>query len=95
MATSKQYSITALQNRDHCTLLVSKIQSKSKTMRITNIDLGFRLRSLLPRNNAENYVRAKQKYADANLTCTVADYLDTTIANESQYCFKKITYLYL
>lgn len=42
-------------------------------MRITNIDLGFRLRSLLPRNNAENYVRAKQKYADAEYIVQMKD----------------------
>lgn len=42
-------------------------------MRISNIDLGFRLRSLLPRNNAENYVRAKQKYADAEYIVQMKD----------------------
>lgn len=46
-------------------------------MQIKNIDIGFRLRSLLP-NNAENYVRAKQKYADAEYIVQMKDSINNS-----------------
>ena len=50
-------------------------------MRISNIDINFRLRSLLPKTNAENYVKAKQKYADAEYIVQMKD----SINNASEY----------
>ena len=50
-------------------------------MKISNIDINFRLRSLLPKNNAENYVKAKQKYADAEYIVQMKD----SINNASEY----------
>ena len=49
-------------------------------MKVNSIDVGFKLRSLLPQNNTENYVRAKQKYADAEYIVQMKD----SINNSSQ-----------
>ena len=47
-------------------------------MKVNNIDVGFRLRSLLPQNNTENYVRAKQKYADAEYIVQMKDSINNS-----------------
>ena len=52
-------------------------------MKVNNIDVNFRLRSLLPRNNAENFVRARQKYADAEYIVQMKDSINSSSATRS------------
>lgn len=59
-------------------------------MKINNIDVSFRLRSLLPRNSAENYVRAKQKYADAEYIVQMKDSINSSSANRSNQVMRDL-----
>lgn len=43
-----------------------------------NIDINFKLRSLLQQNHAENYIRAKQKYADAEYIVQMKDLINNS-----------------
>jgi len=47
-------------------------------MKVNSIDVGFKLRSLLPHNNTEKYIRAKQKYADAEYIVQMKDSIYNT-----------------
>lgn len=59
-------------------------------MKISNIDVNFRLRSLLPRNDAENYVRAKQKYADAEYIVQMRDSINNASENRSNQVLRDL-----
>ncbi len=63
---------------------------ESLKMKINKIDVSFRLRSLLPRNNAENYVRAKQKYADAEYIVQMKDSINSTSASRSNQVLRDL-----
>lgn len=59
-------------------------------MNVNNIDVNFRLRSLLPRNNAENFVRAKQKYADAEYIVQMKDSINSSSASRSNQVLRDL-----
>ena len=59
-------------------------------MKINNFDVGFRLRSLLPHNNAENFVRAKQKYADAEYIVQMKDSINSSPASRSNQVLRDL-----
>ena len=59
-------------------------------MNVNRIDVGFKLRSLLPRNNAENYVRAKQKYADAEYIVQMKDSINSSSAFRSNQVMRDL-----
>lgn len=59
-------------------------------MKVNNIDVNFRLRSLLSRNNAENYVRAKQKYADAEYIVEMKDSINSSSATRSNQVLRDL-----
>ncbi len=59
-------------------------------MKVNNIDVNFRLRSLLPRNNAENFVRARQKYADAEYIVQMKDSINSSSATRSNQVLRDL-----
>ena len=59
-------------------------------MKLNSIDVNFRLRSLLPKNNAENYVRAKQKYADAEYIVQMRDSINNTSESRSNQVLRDL-----
>ena len=59
-------------------------------MKINSFDVNFRLRSLLPKNNTENYVKAKQKYADAEYIVQMKDSINSTSANRSNQVMRDL-----
>lgn len=59
-------------------------------MKVNNIDVNFRLRSLLPRNNAESFVRAKQKYADAEYIVQMKDSINSSSASRSNQVLRDL-----
>lgn len=62
----------------HDKILQKRFVLQEVKMKISNIDINFRLRSLLPKNNAENYVKAKQKYADTEYIVQMKDSINNT-----------------
>ena len=62
----------------HDKILQKRFGLQEVKMKISNIDINFRLRSLLPKNNAENYVKAKQKYADTEYIVQMKDSINNT-----------------
>lgn len=67
-----------------------KLNKKMAIMKISSIDVNFRLRSLLPRNDAENYVRAKQKYADAEYIVQMRDSINNTSDSRSNQVLRDL-----
>lgn len=59
-------------------------------MKINNIDINFKLRSLLPKNNAENYIKAKQKYADAEYIVQMKDSINSASAYRSNQVMRDL-----
>ena len=59
-------------------------------MKINNVDVNFRLRSMISQNNAENYVRAKQKYADAEYIVQMKDSINSTSASRSNQVLRDL-----
>lgn len=59
-------------------------------MKVNSIDVGFKLRSLLANNNAENYVRAKQKYADAEYIVQMKDSINSPAASRSNQVLRDL-----
>ena len=59
-------------------------------MNVNKIDIAFKLRTLLPRSNAENYVRAKQKYADAEYIVQMKDSINSTSASRSNQVMRDL-----
>ena len=59
-------------------------------MKVNSVDVGFRLRSLLPQNNTENYVRAKQKYADAEYIVQMKDSIYNTSQSRSNQVMRDL-----
>lgn len=59
-------------------------------MKINSFDVSFRLRSLLPQNNAENFVRAKQKYADAEYIVQMRDSINSSSASRSNQVLRDL-----
>lgn len=59
-------------------------------MKLNSIDVNFKLRSLLSRNNAENYVRAKQKYADAEYIVQMRDSINNTSESRSNQVLRDL-----
>lgn len=67
-----------------------KLNKKTAIMKISSIDVNFRLRSLLPRNDAENFVRAKQKYADAEYIVQMRDSINNTSDSRSNQVLRDL-----
>jgi hypothetical protein len=61
-----------------------------KEMKIRDIDLNFKLRTLLPRNNTEKYIKAKQKYADAEYIVEIKDSINNTSENRSNQVMRNL-----
>ena len=61
-----------------------------KAMKIRDIDLNFKLRSLLPKNNTEKYIKAKQKYADAEYIVQIKDSINSTSENRSNQVMRNL-----
>lgn len=59
-------------------------------MKINNVDINFRLRSLLPRTNAENYVKAKQKYENAEYIVDMKNSINSSSASRSNQVLRDL-----
>lgn len=59
-------------------------------MKINNVDVNFKLRTLLSAGGAANYIKAKQKYADAEYIVSMKNSITNSSATRSNQVLRDL-----